>query len=144
MTPEEVWTGRKPVVDHFRIFGCLAYAHVPDQKRGKLDEKSVKYVLLGVSEESKAYRLYNPVTQKIIISRDVVFDEGSSWNWGNIVSESIPFDLDINDERMADVQILKGILPNVPAIENITEHEAQSSRDLMSNVPANEPSEGQP
>lgn len=62
MTPKEAWTGRKPVVDHFRIFGCLAYAHVPDQKRGKLDDKSVKCMLLGVSEELKAYRLYNPVT----------------------------------------------------------------------------------
>ncbi|CAL8125961.1 unnamed protein product [Prunus armeniaca] len=144
MTPKEAWTGCKPAVDHFRIFGCLAYAHVSDQKRGKLDDKSVKCVLLGVSEVSKAYRLYNPVTQKIIISRDVVFDEGSSWNWSNTVSESIPFDLDINDERRTDAQILEDILPNVPASENITKHEAQTYRDTMSNVSANEPSEGQP
>ncbi|CAL2242013.1 unnamed protein product [Prunus armeniaca] len=144
MTSEEAWTGRKPAVDHFRIFGCLAYAHVLDQKRGKLDDKSVKCVLLGVSEVSKAYMLYNPVTQKIIISRDVVFDEGSSWNWSNTVSESIPFDLDINDERRTDAQILEDILPNVPTSENITEHKAQTSRDTMSNVSANEPSEGQP
>lgn len=67
-------------IDHFSIFGCLVYAYVPDQIRGKLDDESVKCVLLGVSEESKAYRLYNPVTQKVINSRDVLFDEGSSWN----------------------------------------------------------------
>ena len=30
MTPEEVWNGRKLVVNHFRIFGCIAYAHIPD------------------------------------------------------------------------------------------------------------------
>jgi len=38
-------------------------------------------MLLGISEESKAYRLYNPITKKIITSRDVIFDENKSWNW---------------------------------------------------------------
>ena len=33
MTLEEAWSGRKPTVDHFRIFGCIAYAHIPDKKR---------------------------------------------------------------------------------------------------------------
>lgn len=35
MTPEEAWSGRNPAVDHFRIFGCIVYAHVPDEKRKK-------------------------------------------------------------------------------------------------------------
>lgn len=37
-------------------------------------------MLLGVSEESKAYRLYNPLTKKIVVSRDVVFEENESWD----------------------------------------------------------------
>ncbi|KAJ8646010.1 hypothetical protein MRB53_007758 [Persea americana] len=45
------------------------------QKRTKLDAKSFTCVLLGVSEESKAYRLYDPVAKKVVISRDVVFEE---------------------------------------------------------------------
>ncbi|RVW90346.1 Retrovirus-related Pol polyprotein from transposon TNT 1-94 [Vitis vinifera] len=36
VTPEEAWNGRKPSVNHFRIFGCIAYAHIPDQKRKNL------------------------------------------------------------------------------------------------------------
>ena len=32
-------------------------------------------MLLGVSEESKAYRLYDPATKRIVVSRDVVFEE---------------------------------------------------------------------
>jgi len=55
--------------------------HVPDAKRTKLDDKSLCCVLLGVSEVSKAYKLYDPVSQKIVISRDVVFDEDKSWDW---------------------------------------------------------------
>ncbi|CAL2245782.1 unnamed protein product [Prunus armeniaca] len=62
VTPEEAWS---------------------DNLRTKLDKKSTKCVMLGVSNESKAYRLYNPKTQKIIISRDVVFDEASGWNWND-------------------------------------------------------------
>ena len=74
-TPEEAWSGTKPSVAHFRVFGCLSYAHVPDSKRTKLDNKSLKCVLLGISEESKAYRLYDPLSQKVLISRDVIFNE---------------------------------------------------------------------
>ncbi|PHT35796.1 hypothetical protein CQW23_23496 [Capsicum baccatum] len=36
---EEAWSERKPTVDHFRIFDCIAYAHIPDEKRKKLDDK---------------------------------------------------------------------------------------------------------
>lgn len=39
MTPEEAWSEKKPVVNHFRIFGCIAYAHVLDQRRTKLEDK---------------------------------------------------------------------------------------------------------
>ena len=81
MTPEEAWSGRRPIVDHFRIFGCIAYAHIPDVKRKKLDDKGEKCVFLGVSDYSKAYKLYNPVTKKIVISRDVIFDEENTWSW---------------------------------------------------------------
>ena len=35
----ERWYGRKPDVSHLRVFGCMAYAHVPDSERGKLDKK---------------------------------------------------------------------------------------------------------
>lgn len=36
MTPEEVWSGKKPSVDYFKTFGCIAYAHIPNEKRKKL------------------------------------------------------------------------------------------------------------
>ena len=41
-TPYERWYGRIPDVSHFRVFGCMAYAHVPDYERRKLDAKSKK------------------------------------------------------------------------------------------------------
>ena len=68
MTPEEVWSGRKPSVEHFRVFGCIGYVHIPDVKRSKLDDKSVKCVLLGFSSESKAFKMFDPVEKRIHIS----------------------------------------------------------------------------
>jgi hypothetical protein len=68
-----VWSGVKPSVEHFCVFECLAHAHVPNVKRGKLDDKSFPYVLLGVSEESKGYRLFDPIAKKIIVRKDVIF-----------------------------------------------------------------------
>ena len=53
--------------------------------------------MLRVSEESKAYRLYNPTTKKIHISRDVVFDENKSWNW-ECKDERIALDFDDKEE----------------------------------------------
>ena len=96
-TPEEAWSGTKPFVAHFRVFGCLSYAHVPDRKRTKLDNKSLKCVLLGISEESKAYCLYDPLSQKVIISRDVIFNEEESWPWDDSYAEAIQAPLDWSD-----------------------------------------------
>ena len=40
-------------------------------------------VLLGYEEGSKAYWLYDPKRGKVVISRDVVFDEKAAWDWDN-------------------------------------------------------------
>ena len=80
-TPEEAWSGTKPSGSHFRVFRYVSYVHVLDNKRTKLDSKSLKCVLLGISKESKAYRLYDPLSQKIIINCDVIFKKEDSWHW---------------------------------------------------------------
>ena len=38
-------------------------------------------VLLGYEEGSKAYRLYDPKGGKVVISKDVVFNETTAWDW---------------------------------------------------------------
>lgn len=98
-TPEEAWSGIKPCVSYFRVFGCISRVHVPDSKRTKLDDKNMSCVLLGVSEESKAYRLYDPISQKIITSRDVVFEEDKSWDWDKKHEEAIGCILEWGDQE---------------------------------------------
>ena len=74
-TPQEAWSGKKPTVEHFRVFGCDAYAHISYEKRTKLDSKSVKCIFLEYYEGTKCYRLFNPKNKKIVKSRDVKFVE---------------------------------------------------------------------
>ena len=64
-----------------RIFGSIAYAHVPHQGISKIDDRSVKHVFVGYDASSKGYKLYNPSNNKVVVSRDGEFDEETSWNW---------------------------------------------------------------
>ncbi|BBG92676.1 multidrug resistance-associated protein 9, partial [Prunus dulcis] len=80
-TPFEAYSGRKPGLKHLRVFGSLCYAHVPNPQRQKLDSASNRCVFLGYGSCEKGYRLYNIATEKVIISRDVVFNEEASWDW---------------------------------------------------------------
>jgi len=78
VTLEETWSGIKPNVKHLRIFGVVCYKHIPDQLRQKLDDKGELMVFLGY-HETGGYRLLDPRTKKIAISRDVEFDEYKNW-----------------------------------------------------------------
>ena len=75
-TPYEAWFYRKPNVSHFKIFESTCFVYIPSQQRHKLDGKFVRCVFIGYSEESKAYRCHDPLTNKLYVSRDVIFDEG--------------------------------------------------------------------
>ena len=57
-TPEEVFTKKKPAVDHMRIFGTPMYVHVPKEKRVKLEPSGKKGIFVGYSDCSKAYLVY--------------------------------------------------------------------------------------
>ena len=72
-TPHEVWFGKKPSIAHLIIFGCEVFMHVPKEKRRKLDNKAEKSIFVGYKDGIKGYKLWNPVTRKIVYSRDEVF-----------------------------------------------------------------------
>lgn len=73
--PNEIWHNKKCNLDNFKVFGCKAMVWQPNQKRTKLDEKSYECIFLRYADNSKAYRLYDMNTRKIVISRDVIFME---------------------------------------------------------------------
>ena len=92
---EEVYNG-KPDMKQLRVFGCIVYALTPSELRRKWDPKSTKGLFMGYEENSKAYRVFDLKTNRIIISRDVDFDENkiktSSINYEN--EDEIELNLD--------------------------------------------------
>ena len=74
-TSEEMFTGMKPEVSHFRIFGCLTFSHVPSEKRTKLEPTAERGIFVGYDETSKAFRIYLPALRKVVVRREVRFEE---------------------------------------------------------------------
>ena len=87
-TPYETLRNKKPNIEHLRVFGCVCYAITNTTGRKKLDDRSRTLVHLGTEPGSKAYRLLEPTTNKVIVNRDVIFDETRSWKWGKEIPES--------------------------------------------------------
>jgi hypothetical protein len=85
-TPYEAWHGRKPVVSYLRVFGCLAFVKELNHV-GKLDDRSSPGVFISYAKGAKAYRVLDPVTRRVRVARDVVFDEGRSWAWDKAVDD---------------------------------------------------------
>ena len=108
LIPQEAWSGVKPSMDHFWVFGCLAHVHIPDVKRTKLDNKSFPCVLLGMSEESKGYRLFDPVKNRVVVSRDVIFEEDKQWDWVVSYADQLSFDLVWGDSNNGDLGVREG------------------------------------
>lgn len=74
VTPYERFHGINPDISHLRTFGCQAWYKIKKPK-AKFAPRAEKGIMVGYSSESKAYRIYNPITRKIILARDVTFDE---------------------------------------------------------------------
>ena len=68
-------SGRKPSLRHLRVFECLAFVHVPKEKRNKLGCRATPGIFVGYSATTKQYQVYDPVAKQLHLSRDVVFRE---------------------------------------------------------------------
>ncbi|XP_075097917.1 uncharacterized protein LOC142175238 [Nicotiana tabacum] len=86
------WRAKKVLeLVHSDICGRISPRSKGDASRKKLDDKGQKCIFLGISDNSKAYRLLNHITKKIVISRDVLFYEEATWNWNNVDCDHIAF-----------------------------------------------------
>ena len=94
-TPYERWYGRKPDMSHFRVFGCMAYARVPDCERKKLDAKSKKIRFVGYRLTSMGYRLFDETNRKVYIRRDVEFNESDFGQKSVMTTEPDPESMEV-------------------------------------------------
>jgi len=88
-TPYEAWHGRKPILKHLRVFRCLAFVHIPKEKRKKLDYRATPSIFVGYSISTKQYFIYDPLAKTLHCSRDVVFREGKWYTAPNAADKAI-------------------------------------------------------
>jgi hypothetical protein len=94
-TPFEVLKGHRADVTNLRALGCVTYVGKPAQTRHKLENRGTKMYLVGYGEPfgTKGWRLWDPKTDKIVTSRDVIFDESA----GVPAEEREKYDLNLRD-----------------------------------------------
>ena len=93
------------------------YIHIPKENRTNVDPSRRKGIFVGYSKSSKAYRIYFPGFKKIDISRDVKFNEDSTYN----------------KSRKIHVEYLEEI--EVPIIRDTTMIEENTEEDLEMEEP---------
>jgi len=121
MIPQEVSKGHPCDYSKLRVFGCDAYALVPKHQRTKLDLKSKRYIFVGYGDGTKGFRLWDPTTRKIIINRDVKFDESSL----------VQLDVD-NKLKRDDVSDFQHIQFDSTSNDSHDDHSSDSSHEQVS------------
>ncbi|GKC22715.1 retrovirus-related pol polyprotein from transposon TNT 1-94 [Tanacetum coccineum] len=74
-TPFELFKGKKPSLEHFKVFGCKCFILNTKDYLTKFDPKSTEGIFLGYSPNSKAYIILNKETMRVEESLNVKFDE---------------------------------------------------------------------
>ena len=81
-SPEQIYTGKLPTIDHIRVWGCKCIAYInPDShptgtRRDKLMPKGREAVLMGFDPETtRQYRIYAPDLGRCIKASTVTFFE---------------------------------------------------------------------
>ncbi|GKD37825.1 retrovirus-related pol polyprotein from transposon TNT 1-94, partial [Tanacetum coccineum] len=74
-TPYELFKGKKPSLEYFKVFGSKCFILNTKDYLTKFDPKSTEGIFLGYSPNSKAYIILNKETMRIEESLNVKFDE---------------------------------------------------------------------
>ncbi|KAG6474130.1 hypothetical protein ZIOFF_068054 [Zingiber officinale] len=135
-TPHEAWYGVKPIMKNLKVFRCVCYTHIPSVRRDKLDQKAEVGIFIGYSMRSKAYRIYQPWNEKVIMSRDVKFFEEAKWIWSGreSVSEHTS-EMPVLVERNSEEQNAEG--PEMPVLveRNSKEQNAEGRDQNVDDTP---------
>lgn len=121
VSPYELWLKQKPRIKHLRIIGSVCYAHIPDQKRKKMDPKALKGYLVGYDTDER-YRIFIKEKNKIIFSRDVRFAENHT-----DCRESLRLNMD--EKLDSDEEHGKGSIINFPENAKASESEVDDESE---------------
>lgn len=125
LTPEEAFTGKRPGIMHLKPWGCLAFHRVPDKTRLNLEPVSKRMCLVGYTETTQQYRLYDPINQRIIISTRPRFLERRhlKWKW-NTKTPAPELDSESDDSSYEELEVNRPVeeprvlgVPELPLVD---------------------------
>ena len=95
VTSWEKWYSKRPSAKHYKVFGCPAYAQIPEEKRKKLSNKKWKGVFVGYYEDTdQIWKIWDPIDKKMREAMSMTFDE----TFSNKSSEELLKSLDDNSD----------------------------------------------
>ena len=143
-TPYKLWKGRKSNVKYFRIFGSTCFILKDKDNVEKFDSQNDEGIFLGYSSTSKAYRVYNKRTKKVMETVNVVIDETSESS-SKKISEEIPKEIlppepkdvqEIVDQELTSpstlgtLSVVEG-LANIPTSPDSESHEEKGPSSMI-------------
>lgn len=123
-TAYKLQKGRKPNVKYFKIFGRNCFILKYRENVGKFDTRSDEGISFGYLSSSKAYRVFNKKTSKVMENVNVVIDETST----------------STTQKEVD-QLPKSTLPLAPESDKVEEDHSPPSTPNVSQSSNNHPVE---
>ena len=123
-TPYELWQGRKPNVKYFRIFGSTYFILKDRENVGKFDTRSDERIFLGYSSTSKAYRVYNKRTMKVMETVNVVIDESSDSSSEKGIKELTKEIIPLEPRVVQEILEQEPASPSTPGTPSVVEDSA--------------------
>ena len=123
-TPYELWKGRKPNVKYFRIFESTCFILKDRENVGKFDSRSDEGIFLGYSSTSKAYRVYNKRTMKVMETVDVVIDGSSDSSSEKGIEELTKEILPLEPREVQEIVEQEPASPTTPGTYSVVEDSA--------------------
>ena len=84
--PYEKWKGRKPNLNYFKVWGCLAKVQVPKPKQVKIGPKTIDCIFIGYANNSKAYRFLVYKSEIPDIHSNIIIESNNAESFEDIFS----------------------------------------------------------
>ncbi|KAH9656751.1 hypothetical protein KPL70_022797 [Citrus sinensis] len=124
-TPYELWTGRKPSLNHLHIWGCPAEARPYRPHERTLDSKTVSSYFVGYAERSRGFKFYDPSTRSIFETGTATFLEDVEFGGRNLVRNIVFKDEEGSTVAFDNVQVL------IPVIDHEVNSDPQPSDNIV-------------
>lgn len=90
VTPFQQLFHKKPDVSFLRIYGSRVHVWVENRDRNKLEPKAKLGLFVGYDSQTKGYRIWIPSDHKLVVTRNVRFDESSVFEKTTVLNHESP------------------------------------------------------